>query len=983
MSLIVNNKYTSYLKQLENSYDRPVEFVELVNLAKTQIRRGKYNTSELLNVWKKLMRGLKYTSESCEQNILCLLDNEIPLLNYAYDYEAFYDFIQYSTYDFYTKLIYRLHKNHFQFDGFVSEKKYSISQDFNRNCPLMNCIDLMIKHSKQNTFDSYSSKYEFMLENTKHKTFIIQYSKEGIVRYETPLSIAQVSEPVINILVKYETKSPPNKKCTDCEPCYENFFKINVIQQRKNENKYRKLYDHLKKRKESMKGTSLNGVPNEVDLNAIDEDDDPNEVDLNAIDEKTMNRRNIPWNHNPNENYYPNGHVRKYPYVVVGGIGGSGTRMVASVLATLGLNIGSDLNESFDNLSYTLLFKHLKINKSNYNSHYEILRKAIVAEKLTQHEIDIVNKMTIDKRPHHARTWLNECAKNIITITDSGKQIKNKYLDELPNISKRRLEGEWGWKEPNSHMILNYLQTNQPKTKFIMVVRNGLDMAFSSNQNQLRLWGPSIFSEAGVKYEKDKKGYIVYTPRLSLKYWTIVHRKIWEMSKKNTNTLFIINFDDMCLRKELWLGKLCDFLEIDRDVVKELVPLVGDQSDGIGRYKKEILKDGVEPFDAEDVEFVREMGFDTDGIKNVKLNTNYPILKQTNKINKTEKNKTRNSNALKIISKNHKLRKSVKFSNYNPYERDSPYVVIGAVGGSGTRLIANMMYAMGVNMGTNVNESFDNNVFVYLLRRVKTLELSDQKFDMYLDILYKTFGMKSGLSITYEENDIINELSTTPGQQFKSGWLKMHAKIIRDMVKNPNKGLTEKTKLMFEKINSEIKLINKPLNNKWGWKAPNSHVVMLRLHKVYPRMKYIMVIRNGLDMALSDNMNQIILWGPLLFPKGSYEVDKNNDLIPTPRLALKYWCIVHKRILEEAGQMGKQLYLLNYEILCEEPHKTIQDMLTFLNVKPTDVLVDTLAGLIKKSEGINRYKKFSEKERREMFDPEDVAYVGRLGFQTD
>ena len=982
MNLIVNNKYMSYLKQLENSYDKPIKFVVLVGLAKTQIHLGKYNTSELLNVWKKLMRGLKDKSESCEQNILCLLNNKIPLLNYAYDYEGFYDFIQYSTPEFYTKLIYILHKNGFRFDGFVYETKYSISQDFNRNCPLMNCIDLMIKHSKQNTFDSYSLKYEFMLEHTKHKTFIIQYGKDGIVRYETPLSIAQVSEPVINILVKYETKTPPNKKCTDCEPCYENFFKINVIQQRKNENKYRKLYDHLKKRKESMKGTSLNGVPNEVDLNAIDEDGVPNEVDLNAIDEKTMNRRNIPWNHNPNENYSPDGRVRKYPYVVVGGIGGSGTRMVASVLATLGLNIGSDLNESFDNLSYTLLFKHIKINESNYNSLYEILRKAIVAEKLSQSEIEIVNKMTIDKRPHHARTWLNECAKNIINITQHGKQLKNKYLDELPNISNRRLEGEWGWKEPNSHMILNYLQKYQKKTKFIMVVRNGLDMAFSSNQNQLRLWGPSIFSEAGVKYEKDKKGYIVYTPRLSLKYWTIVHRKIWEMSKKNTNTLFIINFDDMCLRKELWLGKLCDFLEIDRDVVNELVPLVGDQSAGIGRYKRELLKDGVEPFDAEDVEFVREMGFDTDGLKNVTLNTNYPILNQTNQINKTEKNKTRNSNAIKIISKNNHKR-TVKFSNYNPYERDYPYVVIGAVGGSGTRLIANMMYAMGVNMGTNVNESFDNNVFVYLLRRVKTLELSNKEFDTYLDILYKTFGMKSGLSLTHEENDIINELSRTPGQQFKSGWLKMHAKIIRGMVLNPNKGLTEKTKLMFEKINSEINLTKKPLENKWGWKAPNSHVVMLRLHKVYPRMKYIMVIRNGLDMALSENMNQIILWGPLLFPKGTYEVDDKKELIPTPRLALKYWCIVHKRIFEEAKQMGKQLYLLNYEILCEEPRETIQDMLTFLNVKRTDGLVDTLTGLIKKSEGVNRYKNLSETERREMFDPEDVAYVGSLGFQTD
>lgn len=49
------------------------------------------------------------------------------------------------------------------------------------------------------------------------------------------------------------------------------------------------------------------------------------------------------------------------PAVVVGGVGGSGTRWVAHVLAALGIHMGLDQNESLDNLTYTLLFKRLGV----------------------------------------------------------------------------------------------------------------------------------------------------------------------------------------------------------------------------------------------------------------------------------------------------------------------------------------------------------------------------------------------------------------------------------------------------------------------------------------------------------------------------------------------------------------------------------------------------------------------------------------------
>ena len=51
--------------------------------------------------------------------------------------------------------------------------------------------------------------------------------------------------------------------------------------------------------------------------------------------------------------------------VVIGGVGGSGTRLIAQCLNELGFFLGPDLNEANDNLWFTLLFKRTRILTSS------------------------------------------------------------------------------------------------------------------------------------------------------------------------------------------------------------------------------------------------------------------------------------------------------------------------------------------------------------------------------------------------------------------------------------------------------------------------------------------------------------------------------------------------------------------------------------------------------------------------------------------
>ena len=67
--------------------------------------------------------------------------------------------------------------------------------------------------------------------------------------------------------------------------------------------------------------------------------------------------------------------------VVIGGIGGSGTRVIAEIVALFGFYLGRDLNDASDNLTFTLLFKRPQWFRKNYLDHRKIFTGLRIFEK--------------------------------------------------------------------------------------------------------------------------------------------------------------------------------------------------------------------------------------------------------------------------------------------------------------------------------------------------------------------------------------------------------------------------------------------------------------------------------------------------------------------------------------------------------------------------------------------------------------------------
>lgn len=267
----------------------------------------------------------------------------------------------------------------------------------------------------------------------------------------------------------------------------------------------------------------------------------------------------------------------------IGAVGGSGTRVIAQSVKELSCNIGSDLNPANDNLWFTLLFKRQNILEAS-NNDIEILWKIFVKgmegnSSFDQREIDLLRELSNDNRLQHSTAWLEKRVASLLQIEPFTNQ-----------------KVWWGWKEPNTHVVIEKLYAINPTLKYIHVIRNGLDMAYSSNQNQTSFWGEQY---TGVDYSS--------SPQYSLKYWCAVHKKMNLLSQKMRANFLYLNFDDYCLNPGKELKRLLGFLGVgntmvNRDKIQDLVK----KPTTIGRYKQF----GIDTFDPKDIKFVSDMGFD-------------------------------------------------------------------------------------------------------------------------------------------------------------------------------------------------------------------------------------------------------------------------------------------------------------------------------------------------------------------------------------
>ncbi|MEI7982006.1 MAG: sulfotransferase, partial [Bacteroidota bacterium] len=239
--------------------------------------------------------------------------------------------------------------------------------------------------------------------------------------------------------------------------------------------------------------------------------------------------------------------------VVIGGVGGSGTRVIAKILQELNFFIGNDLNEPLDNLSYTLLFKRPKWYVKNKDRQEKIGRGLRIHEK----SMTCTNSFS---PAEHLFLFQATCDMYLnghnIYGDGRGKWAIKRYRNLLfPGHHPKEHFSGWGWKEPNSHLLLEYLNDFFPGLKYIHTMRNGLDMAFSQNQQQLFNWG-NLF---GVPVP----GTQAEIPEASFRYWAAVHRYILQQSAcLGAEKFLMINFDTLCREPEKEIRKLLTFLKV-------------------------------------------------------------------------------------------------------------------------------------------------------------------------------------------------------------------------------------------------------------------------------------------------------------------------------------------------------------------------------------------------------------------------------------
>jgi hypothetical protein len=282
-------------------------------------------------------------------------------------------------------------------------------------------------------------------------------------------------------------------------------------------------------------------------------------------------------------------------------------------------------------------------------------------------------------------------------------------------------------------------------------------------------------------------------------------------------------------------------------------------------------------------------------------------------------------------------------------------VAIGGVGGSGTRVFAEILRGLGLYMGNCLNNASDNLWFTLLLKRPHWFfrNQNRSKKEIYHAIRIFEKAMTTGLSLTAGPDDITYVRNA--GEEISSyaldmGANRLHAKnILKSRQPDPSRYIG------------------------WGWKEPNTHIFLEYLAAHFPDFHYIHVLRHGLDMAYSTNNQQLLNWGTLV---GVTVADKT---CVTPRDLLQYWVAANERAIK-VGRMllGERFLLVRLEELCRDPKASIKTMASFVGVDMNLKDMHKLARLPSLPASSGRYRNHD----LAVFAAEDIKALERLGFEV-
>ena len=207
--------------------------------------------------------------------------------------------------------------------------------------------------------------------------------------------------------------------------------------------------------------------------------------------------------------------------VVIFGTGGSGTRVLQVLADRAGYFMGSNLNAPGDSLDvgqFTRRWVDRYLTESNW---IDEMRQGSERAKF-----GYPRPMASDFRSaiEHHRAGLEDA------------------------------DAPWGWKFPRTILMLPFVHEIYPEMKAVHLVRDGRDMAFSRNQNQVRAKGQMVLSEAELK----RPGSI-----RSIKFWARVNVAAarYGETRCGVGNYLLFRYEDVCSDPGEAVVRLLDFLD--------------------------------------------------------------------------------------------------------------------------------------------------------------------------------------------------------------------------------------------------------------------------------------------------------------------------------------------------------------------------------------------------------------------------------------
>lgn len=198
---------------------------------------------------------------------------------------------------------------------------------------------------------------------------------------------------------------------------------------------------------------------------------------------------------------------------VIGATGGSGTRVPARIVRAAGMHIGTELNAHEDAVDFGA-FSDRWINVW-YQSDGAISTETAAA------------------------------------MVDDLEAVVRRHCAGLPHGAR------WGWKEPRSIYLLPFFDEVLPAFRFVHFVRDGRDMAFSNNQNQLIKHGEAVLGSSGRELSK---------PLRSIALWNHVNVRAADYGESAMGDRYLcLRFEDLCSDPAGTARRLYSFFGLNGD----------------------------------------------------------------------------------------------------------------------------------------------------------------------------------------------------------------------------------------------------------------------------------------------------------------------------------------------------------------------------------------------------------------------------------